>query len=293
MDIRLRRKQAKEKLPKGLTRIRVCELLEVSRANLYRHLKDDNDPVESDVWSDTDERLAAKIDDIHLDSPAYGARKIAHVLQSQGESNITRYLVNRLMKMMGIKPCCPMPSLSAPAKDSKKFPYLLKGVDITRPNQVWSTDITYVQIGGKHMYLTAVIDWYSRYIVSWRLTDTMQAKEVVASAKDAFEAFGTPEIMNSDQGSVFGSEAYVELLKSKGIKQSMDGKARWRDNVLMERWFRTLKSECLRQTEYTTPAELRAIIDAFVEWYNERRIHQSLNYETPAKWYGSAILEAA
>ena len=121
----------------------------------------------------------------------------------------------------------------------------------------------------------------------------MRAQEVAACARQAFEEHGTPSIMNSDQGSVFGSEEYVSLLASMHVEQSMEARARWRDNALMERWFKTLKSECLRQEEYSTPAELRAIIAKFVTWYNEKRIHQSLGYDTPAEWYRSGICEAA
>ena len=247
----------------------------------------------ADAWSDKDERLAAEIDGIHVESLAFGARKISKMLQKQGERRATRYRVAKLMDLMGIRPCCPLPSLSKPSRESRRFSYLLKGKSILFPNQVWSTDITYVQIGGRHMYLTAVIDWFSRYIVSWRLFDTMCAQEVAACARQAFEEHGTPSIMNSDQGSVFGSEEYVSLLASMHVEQSMEARARWRDNALMERWFRTLKSECLRQEEYSTPAELRAIIAKFVTWYNERRIHQSLGYDTPAEWYRSGICEAA
>ena len=143
------------------------------------------------------------------------------------------------------------------------------------------------------MYLTAIIDWYSRYIVSWRLSDTMRANEVVRCAEDAFREHGMPSIMNSDQGSVFGSEDYVSLLKSCHITQSMDGRGRWRDNVLVERWFRTLKSECLRTAEYSTPAELERLISGFVTYYNDRRIHQSLDYETPSSWYFTGITTKA
>jgi putative transposase len=143
------------------------------------------------------------------------------------------------------------------------------------------------------MYLTAVIDWYSRYTVGWRLSDTMRACEVCACARSAFSAHGTPACMNSDQGSIFGSDDYVSLLKGKGIRQSMDGKARWRDNVLIERWFRTLKSECLRNLEYGTPRELEAIISKFVDYYNNERIHQSLDYDVPADWYADGFPVAA
>ena len=186
------------------------------------------------AWSAEDERLAALVDREHVAHPAFGARKIARALREAGEQRATRWRVTRLMGLMGIRPCCPLPSLSAPSKASGRFPYLLRDKVVRFPNQVWSTDTAYVQIGARHMYLTAVIDWYSRYIVSWRLSDTMRACEVVACARDAFEAHGTPSVMNSDQGSVFDSGEYVSLLASEHVAQSMDGRARWRDNVLME-----------------------------------------------------------
>ncbi|SDC68845.1 putative transposase [Parafannyhessea umbonata] len=259
----------------------------MARASTYYQPKEPEEKA-----SDEDERLMAEIDKIHVGCPAYGARKIARVLKGQG-FDATRWHVGRLMAEMNVRPCCPLPSLSAPSKHSRQFPYLLKGKKISFPNQAWSTDITYVQIGGRHMYLTAVIDWYSRYIVSFRLSDTMQAKEVVRCVKDAFRRHGRPSILNSDQGSVFGSDEYVELLKGAHVIQSMDGKSRWRDNVLMERWFRTLKSECLRTTEYSTPKQLERIISDFVSYYNDERIRQSLDYETPASWYFSGINQKA
>ncbi|RRF91467.1 MAG: IS3 family transposase, partial [Eubacteriaceae bacterium] len=153
----------------------------------------------------------AGIDRVHVDNPAYGARKIARVLRSEGMGDATRWRVTRLMREMNVRPCCPLPSLSRPSKGSRRFPYLLRGKRVDFPNQVWSTDITYVQIGGRHMYLTAVIDWHSRYVVGWRLSDTMRAEEVVRCVGRAFADHGTPSIMNSDQGSVFGSEQYVGL----------------------------------------------------------------------------------
>lgn len=158
---------------------------------------------------------------------------------------------------------------------------------------MWSTDIACVQIEGRHMYLTAVIDWHSRYIVSWRLSDTMRARGVVACARDAFASHGTPGVMNSDQGSVFGSEEYVLLLASEHVAQSMNGRARWADNVLMERRSRTLKSECLRNAEYETPAQLEDMIRGSADECNTTRPHQSLGYATPSMWYFSGIAEAA
>ena len=279
------RREAATATHEGLTRKHVCELLEVVRSSTYR------EPQPRAVH-EADERRMGKIDRIHLAHPEYGARKVAREL-TKAEMPTSRSVAIRLMRQMNVRALCQKPSLSAPSKRSKKFPYLLHGKPILFPNQVWSTDITYVQIGGRHMYLTAVIDWYSRYIVGWRLSDTMRACEVCACARSAFSAHGTPACMNSDQGSIFGSDDYVSLLEGKGIRQSMDGKARWRDNVLIERWFRTLKSECLRNSEYGTPRELEAIISKFVDYYNNERIHQSLDYDVPADWYADGFPKAA
>lgn len=282
-----RRLEAASERPEGLTRKRVCELLGVPRASSYRA---PSEP--SSRWSEADEARAREIDRIHLDFPAYGARKAAVLLGERGLPT-TRWKANDLMVRMGVRPCCPLPSLSGPAAHRPGFPYLLANKDVLFPNQVWSTDVTYVQIGGGHMYLTAIIDWHSRYIVGWRLSDTMRALEVCACWRAAFREHGTPAIANSDQGSVFSSDEYVALIRASGARQSMDGRRRWADNALMERWFRTLKSEWLRNVEYSTPAELEATIAEFVEFYNNGRIHQSLGYETPASWYFSGIGAAA
>ena len=160
----------------------------------------------------------AGIDRVHVDNPAYGARKIARVLRSEGMGDATRWRVTRLMREMNVRPCCPLPSLSRPSKGSRRFPYLLRGKRVDFPNQVWSTDITYVQIGGRHMYLTAVIDWHSRYVVGWSLSNTMTAQWCVAALREAFERHGCPEIVNSDQGSQFTSADYVELLNKYGFE---------------------------------------------------------------------------
>ena len=234
-------------------------------------------------WSADDERLAALIDREHVEHPAYGARKIAHVLRGSGEPRATRWRVTRPVGLMGVRPCRPLLLLSAPSKASRRLPHLLRGKAVRFPNQVWSTDIAHARTGGRHMYLTAVIDWYSRYVVSWRLSDTMRAREVVACVRDAFDVHGTPSIMNSDQGGVFGSEEYVTLLESRHVAQGMDGRASWRDNVLMGRWLGTPRSECLRNVEHETPARLEAIIRRFVDDYNGSRLHQSLGYEAPSR----------
>lgn len=193
------------------------------------------------------------------------------------------------MNEMGIHAIYPKPNLSQPGKEHKKFPYLLKNKAINFPNQVWAVDLTYVPMKNGHMYLTAIIDWYSRFIVGWALSDTLDAAPVIAALSQAMEQYGLPCIVNSDQGSQFTSDGYINLLKGNGIRQSMDGKARWVDNVIIERWFRSLKTEYVYINDYGSPRELRSGIETYIREYNEIRPHQSLDYETPLAVYQSSF----
>ena len=196
---------------------------------------------------------------------------------------MTRHCVFGLMGEMNARPVYPRPNPSKPVKKALKHPCLLKNKTIRFSNQVWSIDITHVPTGRPHMYLTCVIDWYSRYVVGWRLASDMGAAGVCECARLAFADHGEPAIMNSDQGSVFNSAEYEGLLAGRHVLQSMDGKTRWVDNVIVERRPRSLKSECLRLGEYETPAELRRPIRDYVDRYNNARRHQSLGYEMPAQ----------
>jgi putative transposase len=196
------------------------------------------------------------------------------------------------MDEMGVYAIYPKPNLSRPGK-GYKLPYLLKNMNIFLPNQVWAIDITYIPMKHGHMYLTAIIDWYSRYIVGWELSDTLDTAPVIEAVKTAIEKYGTPAIINSDQGSQFTSEAYKELLKRHGIRQSMDGKARWVDNVMIERWFRSLKTEYVYINEYASPKELRAGVRAYITDYNTLRPHQSHGYATPEQVYRGVFTPAA
>ena len=189
------------------------------------------------------------------------------------------------MDEMGIYAVYPKPNLSKRNKEHKVYPYLLRNLDINRPNQVWAIDITYIRMGKSHMYLTAIIDWYSRYIVGWELSDTLDTAPVLAAVKNAIQRYGKPEIINSDQGSQFTSDDYTSYLKTANIKQSMDGKARWIDNVVIERWFRSLKTERIYTHEYLTPKALRNGIREYVQEYNTERPHETLGYLTPLAVY--------
>jgi len=239
------------------------------------------------------EEVMADIDRIHTKHPCYGARKISRELIALGHKKWGRKRTRTLMDKMRIYPVYPKPNTSRPSKQSAKFPYLLKGKRIWLPNQVWATDITYVRLGTTHMYLAAFIDWYSRMIVGWELSDTLEAAPVVECMRKATEEYGIPCYCNSDQGAQFGADDYVSLLSGLGIRQSMDGKGRWVENVIIERWFRSLKSECLYINEYKTPRELRKLIAGYVDDYNNERIHETLDYATPAEVYSSAFKMAA
>ena len=234
----------------------------------------------------------AEIDRVHTEMPATGARKMARMLTGK-DMRTSRYEAQELMKMMNI--CCiyPKPNTSKPGKGNLRFPYLLKGKHIWLPNQVWAIDISYIPFKGGHMYLTAIIDWYSRMIVGWTLADTLRNAPVLKCMKEAFVRYGVPAYCNSDQGSHFTAAAYIALLADNGVVQSMDGKGRWVDNVIIERWFRTLKCECVYINGYESPRELRAGIKGFVESYNAVRLHESLDYRTPADVWSAAFSKAA
>lgn len=231
--------------------------------------------------------LRKSIDRWHVEAPYLGARKLAKKI-SEGGLKTWRKEVSRLMKEMGIYAVYPKPNLSMRNKKHKTFPYLLRNKPIFLPNQVWAVDITYIKLKHGHMYMTAIIDWYSRYIVGWALSDTLDTAPVLQALNQAIEKHGVPAIVNSDQGSQFTSEEYVRFLKDQRIQQSMDGKARWIDNVIIERWFRNLKWEDIYINEYTSPKELRSGIKAYVQQYNQVRPHQSLDYLTPEQAYNQA-----
>lgn len=202
------------------------------------------------------ESIMARIDHWHTQMPGIGTRKLVRQLKNEGFS-VGRKLVRRLMGEMGIQAIYPKANLSKRNFRETIVPYLLRNKAVSLPNQVWSIDITYIKMQHSHMYLTAIIDWYSRMIVGWNLSDTLDNGYVIQAVKDAVAAHGTPAILNSDQGCQFTSNAYKTLLKGLHIRQSMDGKSRWADNVMIERWFRSLKTEEIYLNEYPTPRALR------------------------------------
>ena len=260
---------------------RQCELLEVNRTSVYYT------PVEPDRGLEN--AIKSRLDYWHTRMPYLGVRKLRDKLKKVDYLAAGRKLIKRYMEEMGIYAMCPKPNLSKRNKQHKIYPYLLRNLDINRMNQVWAIDITYIRMGRSHMYLTAIIDWYSRYIVGWELSDTLDTAPVLAAVKKAINRYGKPEIINSDQGCQFTSDNYIGYLKGLNIKQSMDGKGRWVDNVIIERWFRSLKIERIYPYEFLTPKDLRNGIREYVQEYNTERPHQTHGYLTPCEVFQGRI----
>ena len=252
-----------------------CKLLDLNRTSVYYKKQS---PKELEI------EIKHTIDHLHTEHPAWGTRRITATLVAKGY-HIGRKLVRRYMQEMRIYAIYPKPNLSLPNKQNKTYPYLLRNLPITTPNQVWSIDITYIPMGRSFMDLTAIIDWYSRYIVGYELSDTLQVESVITCVNRAIKHYGKPEIINSDQGSQFTSLEYTTLLKSNDIRISMDGKGRWADNVIIERFFRTLKYDDIYIYHYERPKDLRSGINRFMKLYNEEHPHQAHNYQTPYQVY--------
>lgn len=262
---------------------RQCELLGVSRSSVYY----------TPVAPDPDElQLMRRIDEIHLECPFYGSRNIVRELLGKGYL-ANRKRVQRLMRLMGLESVAPKPNTSKPNEEHPVFPYLLRGLTINRPNQVWATDITYIPLARGFAYLVAIMDWHSRRVLSWRLSNTFDASFCVEALQEAVSRFGPPEIFNSDQGSQFTSTDFTDVLLESGVKISMDGKGRCIDNVFVERLWRSLKYEDVYLKAYTNLIEARAGIDRYFRFYNTRRRHQALGYQTPVAFYDSLLGRAA
>lgn len=234
--------------------------------------------------SDTNLEIMKKIDMLYLDRPYLGSRQMVLALRDL-DCHVNRKRVQRLMRLMGIESTLPKPGTSKPQPEHKIYPYLLKGLEITRPNQVWSADITYIPLRRGYMYLVAIIDWNSRKILSWRLSNTLDTSSCIDALKEALSKYGTPEIFNSDQGCQFTSTAFTSVLKNSGITISMDSKGRALDNIMIERFWRTIKYECIYINEYNTVKELTDSIETYIYYYNVIRRHSSIGNETPDKVY--------
>ena len=263
---------------------RQCALLGINRSTYYYKALEISESARQ-----TEELRKARLDYWHTKMPYLGARKLRDKLNGDGIA-IGRKLVRRYMEEMGICAVYPKPNLSKPSKEHRKFPYLLRNMHIFLPNQVWAVDITYIKMSHGHMFLTAIIDWYSRYIVGWELSDTLETAPVLSAVQRAVDTCGVPAVINSDQGCQFTSDEYIEYLNSLKIRQSMDSKGRWIDNVIIERWFRSLKTEDIYINEYLSPRALRSGIASYIYDYNFLRPHQSLGYDTPHMTYISKFI---
>jgi len=238
---------------------------------------------------DKDEfELLQLLDEKYTRHPFFGSRRMTKYLVEQGYP-VNRKRVQRLMQTLGLAGMAPGPNTSKAHPQHKIYPYLLRGVDIIRPNQVWSTDITYIRLPRGFVYLVAIIDWYSRKIMSWRLSNTMDAGFCVDCLEEAIATYGTPEIFNSDQGSQFTSDAFTGVLINSGVKISMDGRGRALDNIFVERLWRTVKYEEVYLKQHDTVQSLLIGLTDYFVFYNQERHHQSLGYKTPDRVYQTAI----
>ncbi len=254
---------------------RQCELLGLPRSTLYyRPAGETADNL----------RLMRLIDEQYTACPFYGSRKMTAWLNDKKEEGVNRKRVRRLMRVMGLEAIYPRPKLSQAGRGHRVFPYLLRGVAIERPDHVWSTDITYVPMATGFMYLAAVIDWYSRYVIAWRLSNTLDGSFCLDMLDEALGR-GTPEVFNTDQGAQFTAQAFTDRLEEAGVSVSMDGVGRCLDNVFVERLWRTVKYEDLYLRCYETVPELERGLAEYFRFYNEERFHQSLGYRTPAQAY--------
>jgi putative transposase len=259
---------------------RQCELLSMNRSSLYYT------PCRDTRYN---EQLMKLIDEQYVQTPFYGIDKMTKWLCRQGHY-VNHKRVRRLMRQMGLEAVYPRRKrgLSIPDEQHKIYPYLLKDVRIGRPDQVWSADITYVRMYRGWLYLAAVMDWFSRYVIGWEVSVTLESEFCVSALKQAL-SFGRPDIFNTDQGSQFTSDEFTDILKDAGIQISMDGKGRVFDNIFVERLWRTVKVEEVYLRDYQTVTEAAYSLGRYFEFYNNQRLHQALGYRTPAEVYGVAV----
>jgi len=254
---------------------RQCELVGLAKSSYYYEPMGEND---------YNKMLMDMVDEIYTEHPFLGSRKISKALMEMGYEAANRKRIQRLMRVLGLEAVYPKPRLSVPDREAKKYPYLLSGVKIERPDHVWCTDITYVRMRKGFAYLVAIMDWFSRYVISWRLSVFIDASFCV----DALEAAlmtGRPAIFNSDQGAQFTSDAFTTRLKNSGVEISMDGRGRYLDNIFVERLWRSVKYEEVYLKDYADVWEAERELSCYFRYYNEGRPHQALGYRTPGKLY--------
>ena len=262
---------------------RQCHLLGIARSGVYRPPR---------AVNDNDLGVMRRIDELFTQWPFLGSRRLARMLRDEGH-RINRKRVQRLMRQMGIAALGPKPRTTKPAPGHKIFPYLLRDLVIDRPNQVWAADITYIPIGRGHLYLVAIMDWASRALLSWRLSNTMDSSFCVEALEEALARFGTPEIFNTDQGSQFTAAAFTKVMLRAGVRISKDGRGRWMDNVFIERLWRSLKYEDIYLKGYADGREAKAGIALWVAFYNTQRPHQALEDCTPMAVWRAGVTGAS
>ena len=274
MSARNRRAKV-ERAGAGVSVRRQCALLNVARSGVYRPRPG---PGAEDL------ALMRRIDEIYLEKPFYGSRRMTFDLNEEGRG-VNRKRVQRLMRLMGLEALVPRPGTSKAAPGNKIYPYLLRGVSISQPNHVWASDITYIPMANGFLYLVAVIDWASRAVLSWRLSNTMDSAFCVEALEEALQNHGKPRIFNTDQGAQFTSAAFTGKLEAAGIAISMDGRGRFMDNIFIERLWRSIKYEEVHLKAYADGREARAGIGYWIDFYNHRRPHQAMDNQRPmAVW---------
>jgi len=267
-----------------LSVVRQCELVSISRSSFYYEGKGE---------SLLNLELMRLIDEQFLETPYYGSRQMTRHLRRQGYS-VSRKRIRRLMRKMGLTPIYQKPRTSEPHPEHRIYPYLLRDVPIDHPDHVWCADVTYIPMRRGFLYLVAIMDWASRKVLAWRLSNSLDASFCVEALEEALRRFGPPQIFNTDQGSQFTSLDFTQTLKDAGVKISMDGKGRWTDNIFIERLWRTLKYECIYLHAFETGSEARQGIGRWVDLYNQDRPHSSLGGRTPDEAYhGSGPLYRA
>ena len=258
---------------------RQCKLLGISRSSFY---------YEPCGESAENLDLMRRIEALFLEYPFFGSRQMARTLRREGLC-VGRHRVRRLMRLMGLRTIYQTPRTSDPHPEYRIYPYLLRGLTINRANQVWCADITYIPMRKGFLYLVAIMDWHTRSVLSWELSNTMDTGFCVSALKKALALYGRPEIFNTDQGSQFTSSDFTEVLKEHETKISMDGKGRWMDNVFIERLWRSLKYECVYLHAFETGSAVRAGIGRWIEFYNHRRPHSTHGIRTPAEAYAKSM----
>jgi len=269
---RERRREMVDRRHRVLSMVRQCALLGISRSSLNYRRKG---------TCPEDLAVMKAMDQQYLSTPFYGSRRMRVWLGRQGQT-VNRKRVQRLMRAMGLRAIYRRPRTSKPGPGHKVYPYLLGGMEITRPNQVWAADITYIPMAKGFLYLVAIMDWYSRYVLAWRLSNTLDAEFCVEVLEEALSK-EKPEVFNTDQGSQFTGEGFTGLLEQHGVRISMDGKGRYADNIFVERLWRTVKYEEVYLKAYSNGREAKAGLDAYFHFYNNQRPHQALGYRTPAE----------